>query len=243
MSPRFKLSLFAAFAATLPLLMAPSGGFPSKPTFQSAKLTGTSVCTLSAVPSTLCVQGSTNNPSAFVVGSGTTGQSFGLAVWAGTNTSDWSFKAQNSNGGLTFFQIDGAGNITGPSGVAFTPATFSQTTTVSGCTTAPGIAVTGARVGNVVTLNFPSNSSITCTSNATNLQLTNLIPASWEPAVQSECAAMVIDNGVIGFGALSVGASSTIGTLQKASASGLSSVFTNTGTKGLILTTCSYTIT
>jgi hypothetical protein len=60
----------------------------------------------------LSLAGAAGSYALTLTGSSTTGQSKGLLVKAGTNSSDISALFQNQSGASTFFQIDGAGSLT-----------------------------------------------------------------------------------------------------------------------------------
>jgi hypothetical protein len=74
----------------------------------------------------LAVEHTTGNVSAgFFYTSGiTTGQSYGVTVYAGTNSSDRSFLVSNQGGGTEYFKIrgDGAATFSGDVGIGVTPS-------------------------------------------------------------------------------------------------------------------------
>ncbi len=115
---KYLLSLFLV----VPLLLAATGGYPVNPIFQTAQITnsagGSPTCTNGTASNTavLCAVSTANTQwAAAVDGSATAGQALGLLVNSGTSGSDHAFRVANSAGSSTFFDIDGAGNITAPS--------------------------------------------------------------------------------------------------------------------------------
>lgn len=188
----------AALAAVLPLLMAPSGGFPSRPTFQAVTVVGnaTGASCGAGGGTALCVKGFQNAASLIVDGSSTTGQSLGLATLAGTNSSDYSLLVMNQAGTSTYLKVDGAGNITTPN-AASTPwnVTGTYTATLStGCTTTPTATAKWARAGSIVTIAFGSFG--TCTSNSTLRSLDASVPAGERPSsTQDVVIGYAEDNG------------------------------------------------
>jgi hypothetical protein len=115
------------------------------------------------------------------------------------------------------------------------PASTTASVTSTGCTANSSVNGFFAKVANVGTLTI---SSFACTSNATTFTFTGF-PATYQPAHQASCAALVEDNTVDGkIGSIVIGASGTI-SLTVASSSGSS--WTAAGTKGFNnAITCSY---
>jgi hypothetical protein len=120
--------------------------------------------------SNLTINGNASGSNGLVVnGSATTGQSFGIAILAGTNSSDHGFQVLNQTGVTNYFNIAGDGGITliAPTGgdkgagtinaqgdifinnVSVRIASLSATCTSGGCTavTANGISTTITRGG------------------------------------------------------------------------------------------------
>lgn len=62
----------------------------------------------------ITVNGAANADSVAVLGSSTSGQSFGIDILAGTNSSDYAFRAQNQGNTLTLLKVTGAGAILMP---------------------------------------------------------------------------------------------------------------------------------
>ncbi len=107
----------------------------------------------------------------------------------------------------------------------------SFTATLTGCTTAPTVSVSYCVEGNQVTLNIPQ---ILATSNATGATLTGM-PTNLYPAVNQWPACLVQDNGTTSPGRLLIDTAGLM-TLNKLA----SSIFTNSGTKGLEYSTVTY---
>lgn len=114
-------------------------------------------------------------------------------------------------------------------------ASTSATVTSTGCAANSGVTGYFAKSGNVSTLTI---SAFACTSNATTFSFTGF-PATYQPAHQASCAALVEDNTVDGkVGSIVIANSGTI-TVTVASSSGGS--WTASGTKGFNnAITCSY---
>jgi hypothetical protein len=60
---------------------------------------------------TLTINGKNNNWTQEVIGSSTTGQSYGILITAGTNSSDSSFVVQNQAGNANYFKVRGDGYL------------------------------------------------------------------------------------------------------------------------------------
>jgi hypothetical protein len=72
---------------------------------------------------TLSINGKNNNWTQEVIGSSTTGQSYGLLITAGTNSSDSSFVIQNQAGNTNYFKVRGDGYLQSQSTYNNTTAT------------------------------------------------------------------------------------------------------------------------
>lgn len=165
------------------------------------------------------------------------GNSNGLLINAGTNTSDTAIRIRNAAGTVNFFQIRGDGLIQGGGPTAgvlvdMTPDRGTFTLTHTGFTAGVTSTATWYKIGNVVILNTGLAQG---TSNATTWTATGL-PA----ALQSTLAAQVIvigdveDNGADTQATVTVSSGSGTLTFGKGSRSG--GAFTNTGTKGFVNT-------
>jgi hypothetical protein len=129
---------------------------------------------------TLSVTGAANNNVALFSGSGTTGQSFGPFIQAGTNTSDFALRVVNAGGGSTFFTIDGAGNVNLPNGTSLGPAysgvpvntqTASYTTVLSDankCIKFTGTSAATFTIAANSSVSYPVGTVITFANRTTN---------------------------------------------------------------------------
>lgn len=113
-------------------------------------------------------------------------------------------------GGVTFGQI----------------AQGSFTPTWTGFSAAPSGDCTWQRVGNLITLFFPTG---TGTSNATTMTITNL-PAAIRPSAATSVVAFVMDLGVAQVGRISISAA---GVMTFGATTAGAGGFTNSGTKGI----------
>lgn len=111
-----------------------SGGFPSRPTFQTIATSGTgTIATCGNVTNVgTCFNGQTAHWATEVNGSSSASNSFGLVIAAGTNSSDRGLQIENQAGTLVYFRVDGAGNITAPSAASVPWAKAWALVTVSG---------------------------------------------------------------------------------------------------------------
>ena len=108
------------------------------------------------------------------------------------------------------------------------------TGTFTGFTATVTTTVHYNKVGNTVTLNFPSQSG---TSNSVDFTITGL-PTTLYPARQQNCVLHVLDNAVTQLGSCLV---DTSGILYLGTGAGFS--FTATGNKGMVLSTITYSLT
>lgn len=195
---RAGLVLAGLVAALCPMLMAPSGGFPSNPTFQTL----------------MARSGSTFGPFLmFQDGAGTQQAIVGIA--GGATSMCGTGAAQND---LCIRSSNHAIRISTDSGVTSSPiatvTSGSYTGTITGCTTAPTVnvlyTVIGAPTGGLVNLRFGTNA---CTSNATSFSITGA-PAAIRPTSLDMTLGAVdgcgwTDNSAIQCGKVSVGMQTT----------------------------------
>lgn len=85
---------------------------------QIFKVATTRAVTINAPASgnSLTVTGPANSRAAYLVGNATAGQSFGLLIQAGTNTSDDALRVQNQAGTVNYFVVQGGGVVFGNDG-------------------------------------------------------------------------------------------------------------------------------
>ncbi len=207
---RVALIAAACLAALCPMLMAPSGGFPSQPQFVAVGV-GTapgSAGTLSLSHNAASASDRTVNATApsgdsrLGTLSTATGNAFidldtaGTANWViGNRRSDGHLVISNAQDfSVPVLDMPTGGATTVPTAVS---GTFSSTLT-NGCTTTPSATVTYVKTGNVVTLRWPAT-SWSCTSNALAHNTDASIPAAIRPST-SRCASPMIfeNNGVLG---------------------------------------------
>lgn len=188
----------------------------------------------------LVVNGAANQYAAQLNGSSTVGESFGLLVAAGTNSSDDALLVE-SQSGTTYFRVRGDGAIGGYGTTAaglvdMTPDSGSFTGSLTGCTTTPTATCKWQKVGNLV---FLFLGAMTGTSNSTSCTITGL-PAEIQPPTlpQNLQAALFLDNSALvnNVTAQVNNGSGTIPMLKGGSATG----FTASGTKGTANITICY---
>ena len=164
--------------------------------------------------------------------------------WLGNNTNRWYSTSTNLidvSGTITW----GAYTIAVPTGSTTTylrndgtwgaiSTDYTYTATATGMTTSPTVTVKYTRMGSVVTMDI---TAIAGTSNATTFTLTGGTTAM-RPAAQKQVIAGVADNGVLKTGLLIVETSGTL-SLYIDFAGG---AFTNSGAKGLVGLSFSYTV-
>jgi hypothetical protein len=243
---RKRVGLFVAglLAALCPMLMAPSGGFPSQPTFQLATVNASvaRACPSGANSGTTCLA---NNVSTGHVAwalavetNGAAGNNLGLLISAPTSNTTDNLLRVNGNGGATALNIDGSG---APSGTLMSRGSF--TATLTGMTAATTGTMFYAVTNQVCTLWV--NGPIAGTSNSTAMTITG-VPAACIPvsqARQAPCTSLE-DNGVGDFlgvcdinassGTITVGMSVINGTPAAGSKLILNATpFTASGTKGI----------
>lgn len=242
----FKIAAALAFIAAVPLLMAPTGGYPSFGRFAGAIVSGTltnSACGSLAANSALCVTSvadsgainiaATGTPSVnqypvIIQGNSVAGKSSGLLILAGTNASDAGLVVSNSANNANAVTIFGDGSI---GGNLFTTTT--QTATATGCTTSPTVSVITTRAGNTVT-GYIGAGGISCTSNATSFTLTGALPVALEPTVAQVDLVRVSDSGGANLGCMTVSpGSTTLGFNLISTLTTGCSAFTASGTKGV----------
>jgi hypothetical protein len=197
-----------------------------------------------------------------ILGSSTSGQSFGLNIQAGTISTDYALFIGNAAASIEFMRVWGDGGLTigVPTGgnkgagtlnaatqlyvnnlAAFQTGTF--TGTLTGCTTAVTGTMTWTRSFNIVTVYSPLG--MTGTSNAATFTMTGL-PAAIQPAAEQLCACSIENNGSNSAGYAEVSGSGTVtfaiglvsGTLILYS----SGSFTASGVKGLNATSFTYSM-
>lgn len=182
----------------------------------------------------LSMTGVANSNTLSVNAPNTSSQSFGVAVGAGTNSSDYAALIQSA-AGTSYFKIRGDGQISaiGPvngSLVDMTPDTSTFTATYTGFTAGVTCTATWSRVGKLVTLFF---CAATGTSNATSFTMTGL-PSAIQPASLTQTVALPIgpvqNSGIIDttVSATVTAASGTVTFLHNGSSSG----WTSSSTKG-----------
>ncbi len=143
---------------------------------------------------TLQVLGNANSYSTVINGSGTTGQSYGLLIEAGSNSADHAFTVVNVSDSVEYFDIRGDGKISGGGITAgglvdMTPDQGTFTASATGFTTTPTMTVSWSKMGNIVTLSFVGLSG---TSNANTFTLTGL-PAEIQPSTLTTTSPVVAD--------------------------------------------------
>lgn len=143
-----KWSGIAAFAALLPLLMAPSGGFPFFPTFGKVRIyNGATIAPATCSTTSLCVAQNNANATALIVANSVAGSSNGIFLQAGTNASDTAFNVKNQAGSTTFFSINGAGTFTGIPNTAYGVLNINGATCTSVTAPIRGISGTCTHTG------------------------------------------------------------------------------------------------
>lgn len=193
---------------------------------------------------TLALGGAAGGYPLVLNASSSSGQSFGLEVNAGTNSSDLALNVMTMPG-LGGFRVRGDGAILGrgPSSLLYCDMTPDQgqfIATLTGCTSAVTGQVNWIRNGQQVTLSIPF--SISGTSNSTTMTLTGL-PAAIQPATAtyySPLTFMTNAGSVIYTAFFQItAASGTITCWPNAAGPG---GWTNSGTKGVGFCTFSYSL-
>jgi hypothetical protein len=129
--------------------VAPSGTADTTITWHTALTIDTSGAHTIAAPSSaaiaLTVNGFANQRTQRITGDSTTGQSYGLQVLAGTNTSDEALHVANQTGTSVNLLVDGAGNVVVSNAALATTATdgFLYIPTCAGAPTGTPTAKTG----------------------------------------------------------------------------------------------------
>lgn len=170
----FRASLFGLLSALIVgggAFAVTSGGFPSRPIFQSGLYNGNGnnhFCSVVANNSVLCTIGGSSGAWGLSIQSpNVAGNSNGVAIVAGTNSSDGPISILNAAGTSVYFKIDGAGNITTPN-AASTPWP-------------KVVAATVTNTGTSCSIFNSSGGTVTCTFNSTTSIKVNL-PFNFEPA-------------------------------------------------------------
>lgn len=181
------------------------------------------------------IQNAANAPVQ-IIGSATTGESFGLEITAGTNSSDTPFSVADHSGVKTYFEVQGNGALSGygptlGSQVDMTPDVGTVVLTPTGISSPSSSTVTATwrRSGGLVTWTVPA---ITGTSTSTAFTLTGTIPAAIVPATTKYIVVGPIeDAGTIGAAQMDVAVTGSALVFLK---NGSSAGFTNTSsTKGV----------
>lgn len=168
-------------------------------------------------------------------GTGTAGQSFGVQIVAGSNSTDQALQIINQAVSANLFVVRGDGAIQGAGPVAaglvdMTPDTGTFTITLVGGTTSPTPTVKFSRVGRLVILVLPNTSF---TSNSSGFSATG-VPASLRPTTSIAAIApigVMQDNSTEAANCLAgINSSGTI-TFYKASA--VAANWTSVGNKGI----------
>jgi hypothetical protein len=240
--------LMAGF--TLVALMAPTGGFPSRPKFQNVTATDSSQNmylaqgTLAGGMNGLKVNNTSANAAAFSniiiqnnavhrLDFGMTSSGFSGAVMTGGISGESAFINTVSGGNGLCIATGGTARLcfsnTGAASGSFT-STGSYTATVTGCTTSPTATVFYSVVGRIVTMTMPTTS---CTSNSTSWGFTG-VPAAIRPATNNLAGVSRIactNNSVAEFGTcgILVDTSGVITMTRNGNTAG----FTASGTKGV----------
>lgn len=169
-------------------------------------------------------------------GNATAGQSFGIRLNAGTNSSDYGFLLRNAGNSTSYFEVRGDGAILGGGTVAaglvdMSPDTGTFTSTYTGFTAGVTCTSTWSRIGKLVMLML---CAATGTSNATSFTMTGL-PSAIQPASLTQTSAVglgsMLDNGAALNTPLSAKVTAASGTITFFNGGGASS-FTSSGTKG-----------
>ena len=119
---------------------------------------------------TLIVNGAAGNFSAVMYGNTTTGSSYGLGVYAGTNSSDDSFRVHNISNAL-YFSVKGDGVTQVGTGVVYSGApTYSKLVVGSQTTSDAGITIqsTSTTISRLFFLDAADNGSILRQDHSTN---------------------------------------------------------------------------
>jgi hypothetical protein len=185
-------------------------------------------------------QGLNNAYAVKIYGTGNAGESFGLQVLGGMNSSDVSLLVQNFDS-VNQFQVTGAGAIQGygPTAAAWvdmTPDKGTFTGTITGCTTTPTQTFNWVRTGNLVMVTLSVGLSLTATSNSTGCTITGL-PAAIQPATTETVVVVsqLEDNSTTSLlGTVLIQPTSGVITLAKYTSGAFSTTgFTGSGTKGV----------
>lgn len=228
-----------AFVVSLPLLMAPTGGLPSRPRFQTVTAVqtatgtiGTPAVTVSAATPVYLLNetdGAANN-RAWYLAAGSEALVMGVRDDAASAAADFltvqrtGTTVDSVNLQATAVQINGTAIATGISG--------SFTCTLTGFTANPSTTCNYRITNNVVTLT--ATALLEATSNATSMTMTGLPAAITPAAVKAWVPSIVEDNATLTPGFVNVNTANTL-TFAKCNAtpSCLSTNFTASGTKGL----------
>lgn len=215
---RLRLFLIGLFAAFLPVLMAPTGGFPTTPTFQVVKVQNGARPVIPVTVDGTYITGAlaqliqVNHSAAAnnrIWDNATAGSQLVMrAVNDAYTVADNYMVVSRSGTAVTQVDIGNAADNTVVTAAGKTVATFtssSYTATATGCTTSPTTTVLytviGAPPNGMVTLRF---APISCTSNATTFTLTGA-PAAIRPSTTNMCCGTVDGSSVSDNGAAQSG--------------------------------------
>lgn len=185
-----RLFLIGLFAAILPALMAPTGGYPSNPTFQTVTVNGTSttgrahVCNTAATATNKCMGIDVN-----------TSGGFEIFVENDTHGGVSNALTINRSGavatGMTFTTASGAADLTATDSGA---VTWSLQTGTSNCTVnGTNATVQLHRIGKNVTGTITAAGNCTIAS-GTQVATTNTpVPAAFRPAASSQCGVALVN--------------------------------------------------
>lgn len=169
--------LLLCFIAALPLLMAPSGGFPSRPTFQQVFVRGPTSAPQVSVRSTSA--GASN--VSYVQFADNAGTQQGYVGDNSSGNNDIALQASSASANVNL--VPGAGGSAQVNGVTIATQETGSFVAVfdQACTTNLNVTVNWARTGNMITMRFP-NTSNTCTSDTIEFISGANIPAAIRPA-------------------------------------------------------------
>lgn len=132
--------LSTSTAASTYLKLDASNGPLTGPLVSNSTITGGAASfTTGAFTDKVTIQGHANDYSTIITGNSTTGQSYGLSVRGGTNSSDLALVVANQSNSKNFYLIDGLGNHNFGTGTA----TFGNNVSISSLDSNFGLIVTG----------------------------------------------------------------------------------------------------
>jgi hypothetical protein len=202
---RFRVIVAALLASLAPMLMAPTGGYPTRPTFTTVTVKSP------ATGNAFTVNGYTSTPGALVIVDGQTGASVS-AIHNGYCNGNVAGSLDLYVGGIgSAFCISATGAITTPlaTSVPWAVSTSGSGTLTysSGCTAgswAP--AFTWAKTGNMAAMTIGASS---CTSTAATIIATG-VPAAIQPTNQHPVVGICESNSVNVYCSISVTGSVSI---------------------------------